>query len=181
MDKLKFALFSVVVLSIVGVVGYWAVATIQSGSEHSKSAKIKQLEQENEDLRGQVEAMADELDTTQARLEEFVVKEEELAEQEAEPEVVVPDTYKHQTLISELEKLAKDKVFMKEGSRGSRVGTVQKFLNVFNKTSKKVDNDYGPGTVSDVKAFQKDQGLTSDGEAGAQTFNKMIDWLKEQG
>ncbi|MCE9548824.1 peptidoglycan-binding protein [Candidatus Nomurabacteria bacterium] len=69
---------------------------------------------------------------------------------------------------------------MKEKSRGTRVGTVQTFLNIYNGTTKKVDNDYGAGTKADVIKFQKAVGLTADGEAGPSTFAKMIDWLETQ-
>ena len=70
---------------------------------------------------------------------------------------------------------------MKLKSTGTRVGTVQNFLNLYNKTSNKIDNDYGASTVASVALFQKAQGLTSDGQAGASTFNKMISWLEKQG
>ncbi|HBB54043.1 TPA: hypothetical protein DHS24_02780 [Candidatus Nomurabacteria bacterium] len=69
---------------------------------------------------------------------------------------------------------------MKEKSQGTRVGTVQTFLNIYNNTSKLVDNDYGPGTKTDVMNFQKAEGITVDGEAGPGTFRKMIEWLKKQ-
>ncbi|MDE2031162.1 MAG: peptidoglycan-binding protein [Patescibacteria group bacterium] len=70
---------------------------------------------------------------------------------------------------------------MKLKSTGSRVGTVQNFLNIYNNTSSKVDNDYGASTQKAVMAFQKDQGLSADGQAGSSTFAKMISWLKKQG
>jgi peptidoglycan hydrolase-like protein with peptidoglycan-binding domain len=70
---------------------------------------------------------------------------------------------------------------MKLSSSGTRVGTVQNFLNLYNKTSNKIDNDYGASTVKSVAAFQKAQGLTADGQAGSSTFSKMISWLKKQG
>jgi peptidoglycan hydrolase-like protein with peptidoglycan-binding domain len=54
---------------------------------------------------------------------------------------------------------------------------VQKFLGLYG-SSVKVDNDYGATTVTAVKAFQKAQKITADGEAGAGTFSKMISWLK---
>ncbi|KKT19097.1 MAG: hypothetical protein UW02_C0015G0001, partial [Candidatus Nomurabacteria bacterium GW2011_GWB1_43_7] len=44
---------------------------------------------------------------------------------------------------------------------------------------KRVDNDYGAGTKTDVMNFQKAEGLSADGEAGPNTFLKMIDWLEE--
>lgn len=86
----------------------------------------------------------------------------------------------HSDLIARLQKLVTDNVLMKEGSRGTRVGTVQEFLNVYNKTSGGLDNDYGAGTKTKVAAFQKAQGLTADGQAGPATYQKMIDWLNKQ-
>ncbi len=69
---------------------------------------------------------------------------------------------------------------MKVGSKGTRVGTVQEFLNIYNKTSKTVDNQYGNGTLADVKKFQADHGLGADGLAGPGTFKKMSEWLQKQ-
>lgn len=83
-------------------------------------------------------------------------------------------------LISRLQKLVTDNIIMKEGSRGTRVGTVQEFLNIYNKTSSKIDNDYGAGTKTKIAAFQKAEGLTADGQAGPGTYQKMIDWLNKQ-
>jgi peptidoglycan hydrolase-like protein with peptidoglycan-binding domain len=57
---------------------------------------------------------------------------------------------------------------------------VQKFLNIYNNTSKKVDNDFGASTVKLVTAFQKDSGLTANGQVNTDTLNKMIDWIKKQ-
>lgn len=81
-------------------------------------------------------------------------------------------------LISRLQGLVDDVVLMKEGSRGTRVGTVQEFLNLYNDTTGGIDNDYGPGTKSKVAAFQKAEGLSADGQAGPNTYKKMIDWLE---
>ena len=70
---------------------------------------------------------------------------------------------------------------MKVGSKGTRVGTVQNFLNLYFKTSKKIDNDFGATMKADVIKFQKAVGLTADGQTGPTTYLKMIDWLKKQG
>ncbi len=169
MDKLKFALFSVVVLALVGIVGYWSVNTIQSGTEYVKDQKIKQLEKENKDLKTEAEKQKSELNALQSKLEQLTPS--------VKPEPIV---YKYQDLMDELQKLASDNVSLKQKSRGPKVGTVQKFLNIYNNTSNKVDNDYGASTAKLVTAFQKAEGLTADGEASLNTFNKMIDWLKKQ-
>jgi len=184
MEKFKFILFSIVTLTLVGISAYWAVVTLQSGTEYVAEQKIKQLGEENKELKKETEDLKKELATLQKK---FGVEEETPApaptEQKPTPAPTPAPTtvYKNQTLINELEKLVASNVFLKLKSQGPGVGTVQRFLNVYNKTSSKVDNDYGPGTVTAVKAFQKDQGLTADGEAGAGTFRKMVEWLKKQG
>jgi len=174
MEKLKLILFSIVVLSLLALALYWSVNTIQSGTEYVASQKVKQLEKENENYKKEIKRLGAELAILQAR--------EEVAAPivEKNPEAPVATMYKHQTLINELQKLIDENILMKLKSNGTRVGTVQKFLNIYNNTSNRVDNDYGAGTVSAVKAFQKDAGLTADGESGASTFSKMIDWLKKQ-
>ena len=170
MENLKFIVYSIVILAVIGLIGYWSFFTMQSGSEHVASEKIKQLQEENENLKNEVEDLTKELAVLQPKIEEPPVTEE----------TKQPIVYKYQDLINELQKLVDDNVFMKLKSYGTRVGTVQKFLNIYNNTSVKVDNDYGPGTVTRVKAFQKMEGLTADGEAGSTTFKKMIEWLKKQ-
>lgn len=171
MDKLKFVLVSIVTLTLLGLLGYWSVTTIQSGSDHVSDQKIKQLEKENKDLKIEVETQKSQIGTLESRLAELTPVVEE------EPEVIV---YKYQDLINELQKLISDNVVLKLKSRGTRVGTIQNFLNIYNNTSNKVDNDYGVGTVKSVTAFQKDMGLTANGEVGKDTLNKMITWLKNK-
>ena len=171
MEKLKFALFSIVTLGSLGILGYWAVASIQSGTEHAKEQKIEKLEKENTELKKEAEKLKRDLGTALARIKELT------PEVKKESEVVV---YKHQTLINELQKLVDGKTLLKQKSNGPKVGTVQKFLNIYNDTTNKVDNSYGAGTAKSVAAFQKDSGLTANGEAGAGTFIKMIEWLKKQ-
>ncbi|MDQ5901353.1 MAG: N-acetylmuramoyl-L-alanine amidase cwlL [Patescibacteria group bacterium] len=83
-------------------------------------------------------------------------------------------------LVAALEKLISDNVFMKKGSRGTRVGTVQEFLNIYNGTDSKIDNDYGATTESQIRNFQRSEGLTADGQAGPSTYRKMIEWLNKQ-
>ncbi|HTE49067.1 MAG TPA: peptidoglycan-binding domain-containing protein [Candidatus Paceibacterota bacterium] len=172
MEKLKFALFSIVVLSLLGLLGYWSVVTLQSGTESKASQKIAQLQKENKELNAEILKVNNELSALQAEKTETVpiVKKEP-----------APIVYKYQDLIDEFQGLISSNAFLKLKSRGAQVGTLQNFLNIYNKTSNKVDNDYGESTKAAVIVFQKDQGLSADGEAGSGTFNKMIDWLKKQG
>lgn len=174
-DKLKFILFFIVVLVLVGIIGYWSVITIQSGSEFKTSQKIENLQKENRDLIEQVADLTDKLSILQSQ----VIEQKPInMTKEETPE---PITYKNQKLINELQKLIDNNVSMKLKSIGTKVGTVQNFLNIYNKTSNKIDNSYGTSTKNKVAIFQKDQGLTPDGQSGSSTFSKMIDWLKKQG
>ncbi len=170
MEKLKFSLFSIVTLVLVGVLSYWAVVSIQTGDEYVSDKKMAELETENKNLRTEVENL-------KVALAVLAPKEEAPVEPVVkDPEPVVN---KNQSLITELERLVSGKVYLELKSRGPAVGTVQKFLNIYNGTTNKVDNDYGASTKTAVAAFQKAMGLTADGEAGPGTFSKMAEWLKK--
>lgn len=174
MDKFKFALFSVVVLGLVAVLGYWAFTSIETGSEHVSRQKLKDLQRENKDLQTEVEDLKDKLADSESKMEDLTPK----APTQSVPEVT--PTYKYQTLINELQKLISGGINMKLKSRGTRVGTIQNFLNIYFNTSKKVDNDYGKTTKADVANFQKAVGLPVTGETNPAVYQKMIDWLKNQ-
>lgn len=177
MGNFKFILGSVVVLVVVAFVGYWAFFTIESGDTHADKQKQKQLEDRNKELEEIVVKLESEIATLKS--EQEIPAEITPVEKPPAPPPTATSS-KYQNLINELQKLVDDNVYMKEKSQGTRVGTVQNFLNIYNKTSKKIDNDYGKGTKLDVANFQKAEGLTPDGEAGPSTFKKMIEWLKKQ-
>ena len=186
MEKLKFTLFSIVVLTLLGVLGYWAVMTIKSGSEFAATLKIGELQQQNEDLTKQVADLTQQLNDSQTQLANATPAPTQSANPPTAPSTPTttstkPTTYKNQTLITQLQQLIADNISMKLKSSGTRVGTVQNFLNLYNNTSNKIDNDYGASTVKAVALFQKAQGLTADGQAGAGTFGKMVSWLEKQG
>lgn len=84
----------------------------------------------------------------------------------------------HTSLINSLQDLIDDNVLMKKGSKGTRVGVVQKFLIEYG-IKIQVDNDYGDTTVNAVKKFQQEQKLTADGQTGVGTYKKMIEWLQK--
>jgi len=177
MENFKFILFSIIILALFGLLGYWAVVSIQDGSEYVKAEKIKKLEKENEELKKKVENLTDELAVFKPETPEEVAEEPVAVPKEEEPTPTAVN--KNQTLINELQKLIDDGVVMKLKSRGTRVGTIQNFLNIYNKTSNRVDNDFGASTRAALIDFQKDQGLSGDGEAGKTTFEKMIEWLQK--
>ncbi len=177
MEKVKFIILSIIVLSIVALLSYWAVLTIEPGDAHVERQKQKALEERNAELEKEVAELKSDLGLLLSE-QEKQTPSTPTNELEGPPIETTATSSKYQSLINELQKLITDKVVMKEKSRGTRVGTIQNFLNIYNNTSKRVDNDYGKTTKADVAAFQKAVGLTADGEAGTTTFQKMIDWLK---
>lgn len=182
MEKTKIGLFLILIVSVIGLVGFWSVRTIQSGSEYKLEEKMQALLEENELLKIEKEELEKELGALKTEIEDEKQKRELIESEKKDTQTVTnTENYKYQKLIDALEKLIADKVNMKLKSKGTRVGTVQEFLNLYNNTSKKIDNDYGESTVLAIKNFQKKEGLTADGEAGPTTFAKMIEWLKKQG
>lgn len=84
----------------------------------------------------------------------------------------------NQDVTDRLGRLITDNIQMRVGSFGTRVATVQMFLNLYDGENVTPDNDYGPGTKRRVEVFQKEVGIDADGLAGPQTYQKMIDWLR---
>ena len=175
MNNFKSILLLIIILIVVATVGYWAFATIEPGNVNVEKQKRAELEETNGTLKEEIEQLTKEVQS---------FKEKEVAREELEkeqPATVAPaPSLKYQSLINNLQKLIDDNISMKEKSTGSRVGAVQTFLNLYNKTNKRVDNDYGASTKKDVASFQKAVEMTADGEAGPNTFRKMIEWLKKQ-
>lgn len=183
MENFKFILFSILILALLVFAGYWAFSTIESGSIHVDSQKQKELEQKNLELEKQVADLKREVtllqtakyEQAQKNQEALIIKTPESTTTNPTPDKITVSKY--QSLINDLQKLVDGNIFLKNKSQGPAVGTLQKFLNIYNNTSNKIDNDYGVSTTTAVKNFQKDQGLTVDGEAGPGTFKKMIGWL----
>ncbi len=182
MENFKFILSSTFIILLLGGAGYWAFNTIESGSSHVDAQKQKELEQKNQDLEKQLADLTRENSLLQSAQDQQSQKEQDatVAETPKTPTTTPTKTatLKYQSLINEVQKLVDGNIYLKLKSQGAAVGTLQKFLNIYNNTSTKVDNDYGPGVTTRVKAFQKDQGLLQDGEVGVNTFKKMITWLK---
>lgn len=182
MENFKFFLFSVFVIALLGAGGYWAFSTMESGSSHVDVEKQKELEKENEDLKDEVADLKDQI----SKLESEKVVEQQDQAVEVQNPITTPTetktetttTSKYQSLINELQKLVDGNIYLKKKAQGPAVGSVQKFLNIYNGTSNRVDNDFGASTETAVKNFQKAQGLTADGEVGPGTLKKMISWLK---
>lgn len=62
---------------------------------------------------------------------------------------------------------------LKKGSSGADVKKVQQRLRELGYYSGSIDGDYGAGTESAVKAFQRNNGLEADGKVGSRTLAKL--------
>ena len=80
-------------------------------------------------------------------------------------------------LAKRLQTIKDSKVILKSGAKGPQVGALQEFLNLYNKTKLKVDNDFGPTLEKNIKAFQAANKLPSTGQVAEKTLTVMIDWL----
>lgn len=184
MENLKFILSSVIVIGVLGFAGYWAFSTIESGSSHVDIQKQKEIEEKNKELTKEIYDLKKQISLLEEN-KEIKTENNEIVEEVKIPEskvvtAPVATVLKYQTLINELQKLVDGNIYLKNKSQGPAVGSIQKFLNIYNNTSNKVDNDYGASTATAVKSFQKAQGLTIDGETGPNTYKKMITWLKSR-
>ena len=176
MEKFKSILFLIIILVIIILIGYWAIFTIEPGSVHVEKQKQEELATKNKELEQKIKELKDKIAVLTPK-EKEIIPEKNI---KSSIDISKNTSLKYQSLINDLQKLIDNKISMKLKSRGTRVGTLQTFLNIYNNTSKKVDNDYGKGTKANIINFQKKEGLTLDGEAGPNTFRKMIDWLKKQ-
>lgn len=196
MDNLKFIISSVIVVALLGLAGFWAVSSLESGSDHVYNQEFKDLKDKNEDLEKQIANLSRENDLLKTEKETSLktnVNQEDSASDSVLPnskdttitKAPISNTtnntvsnYKYQNLINELQKLVDNNTYLKSKSQGPAVGSVQKFLNIYKPNSVKVDNDYGTTTINLVKEYQKSQKLVTDGEVGQGTLKNMINWLK---
>lgn len=170
MSEFKFQLTTFALVAVLALGGYWAFATLDRGITYSK-----------DDLAIVPETVAEEsLEEPAAETEQETEVAEESAEVESPETAPAPATLSAEDAktLAELQDLITDNINMKQGSAGTRVGTVQKFLNLYFDKQTGVDNGYGATTLERVRQFQKDQGLTADGLAGPTTYQKMVDLMK---
>ena len=77
------------------------------------------------------------------------------------------------TTVSSKEEETTDSETLKKGSKGSAVKQLQQRLKQLGYYNNTIDGDYGNGTVTAVKAFQKKNGLTQTGTADKKTLDKI--------
>ena len=92
------------------------------------------------------------------------------------------ETEKYADLIKKLETAKSSGTVFKVGSKGASVSAIQEFLNLYEKKTTKPDGDYGDGTATRVKAFQKASGISPQtGQTASKTLTAMITWLQKNG
>ncbi len=170
MNEFKYQFVNVLLLALLGFGIYWAFSTIDNGIIYDRELVVQDAGSEKD----QVEVIFDNTKSAEANLDRENVNDKPTPKKE---EKVLSDDEKF--VLTKLEGLIADKIQMKKGSRGTRVGTVQKFLNMYFEKQVKVDNQYGPTTIARVKEFQQKEGLGADGFAGINTYKKMIEVLKK--
>ncbi|OGI87031.1 hypothetical protein A2995_00480 [Candidatus Nomurabacteria bacterium RIFCSPLOWO2_01_FULL_33_24] len=174
LESFKSIIISLIIFGIVVVGGYWAFVSLEPGGVHVVKQEQKKLEQKLEDFEKDFNSLKNEINL----IKEWQVEQVQITEDKLTTQATIESTTsKNQELITALQKLVNDKVVMKSGSQGTRVGTVQSFLNIYKNENRRIDNSFGPTTKNLIIQFQNDQGLTADGEAGTGTFQKMITWL----
>ncbi|MCX6754724.1 MAG: hypothetical protein NTU81_02760 [Candidatus Nomurabacteria bacterium] len=186
MENFKFILFSIFIFLLLGFSGYWAFSTIESGSVHVNNQKQIELKQKNEELAKEILKLKKDISLSELEKEQQIQKDKEVQDSKIQEPLVVTTiptkttALKYQTLINDIQKLVNSNVVLKLKSKGPSVGIIQKFFNVYNSTSNKIDNDYGATTVISVKNFEKNEGLVINGELGSSDFKKMIVLLKNR-
>ncbi|MDD3694103.1 MAG: peptidoglycan-binding domain-containing protein [Candidatus Pacebacteria bacterium] len=182
MNEIKYQITQLIFLILLGLGAYWALTHLDNGVSYTSEKLVQQqdlteqndIEDQEIDLFPEVEI--GERSETPTEETESTPSESETSSQPSQQQ----QSSSHPELVSALEKLISDNIYMKVGSRGTRVGTVQKYLALyFSDKNVSVDNDYGNGTRDLVREFQTKEGLDADGQAGPSTYQKMIDLLKK--
>ncbi len=168
MESFKGNFLILIFVVVIGALAYWAFVSLKSSTD---SLLIEGID--NSDV-GPIVTSEPPSEIPEPEPETPLP---ETPEFEPEPEEEPEPTGEHASLIASLQDLIDDKVLMKKGSKGTRVGVVQKFLIEYG-IKMSVDNDYGDTTVSAVKKFQTEQKLSADGQTGEGTYKKMIEWLQ---
>jgi murein L,D-transpeptidase YcbB/YkuD len=176
MNDFKFTLISSFVFIVIIGLGALAFVALEPGDTNGSRQVVSKLEaslaEKDEALQTALRRISElESDNKQLTPDKVEVKEPTTTSS-------TPTSNDNASLISSLESLKSRGVILAPGNSGPDVGTIQKFLNVYNKTSGGVDNDFGPNMRKRVEAFQADQKISVDGGVGSGTLTTMINWLK---
>lgn len=179
-ERVIYTTLWILILGIIGVGGWFAYSRLNHDFiyESDRFADAGEISPDEDAIGLNFDDNAEPAPSPDAEQEPSDTPSEPVEEETSAPSAPTNDEYAE--LVEDLEQLIEDEIFMKVGSRGTRVGTVQEFLNIFRGTDTRVDNDFGNGTKAAVIEFQEDAGITADGEPGPQTYQEMIDWLNAQ-
>lgn len=165
MNEFKFQFVNILLLAALVFGMYWAFTNINNGITYGERDLVTTSETNVSD-----QLVDKEIFDTPVVVDNI--------DYEVDSQVTKKLSAEEKVLKEKLENLIADNINMKQGSRGTRVETVQDFLNRYFDTDNTVDGDYGPGTLTNVKKFQELEGLGADGLAGKNTYQKMIEILE---
>lgn len=182
MENLKFTVTSSIMVLVIAAIGFLAYMALEKGDESGLKQQVRELKEQLVEKDEKVTELERQIASLSVDLEgqkEIVAEQETVVatKVETKPE---PTTSSDSDLLTALKSLKSKGVVLEPGNSGSSVGTVQKFLNVYNNTSGGVDNDFGPGTRNKVESFQSKEKLTPDGGVGSGTLSAMIKWLEDR-
>tara|TARA_B100001179_G_C18545948_1_gene383814 strand:- start:98 stop:637 length:540 start_codon:yes stop_codon:yes gene_type:complete len=179
MNELKYQITQFIFLALLGFGAYWALTHLDNGISYSRDQIVERDTTPSTPIESPIiNTIPDDEEIVENPDTSTTTVDEEETQTPSQSSGTLTATEKE--LVSALERLISDQIYMKVGSRGTRVGTVQKFLDYyFPDKTVSTDNDYGPGTKTLVEQFQAAEGLTADGQAGPNTYQKMIDVIKE--
>lgn len=164
MDNTKFNLVSIILLVVLIGLGALAIITLTPPKRYSATT-----------------ARTTPVATVPENVETPLAQTPEPATTPVTSTTPAATTTQHAALIADIEAMIKAKTILKAGDKGPNVGTIQTFFNLYNKTSTRVDNDFGPGLTSTVKSFQSKNNITpQSGQVAEKTMTQMVTWLKSQ-
>ncbi len=82
------------------------------------------------------------------------------------------------SLSANLGSMITNKTLLKLGSKGTNVGYVEQFMNLYFKKALVIDNTFDKVLKSNVTTFQKQNKISQTGSVGTVTLQMMVLWLK---
>ncbi|MFT7328324.1 MAG: hypothetical protein ACI870_000511 [Crocinitomicaceae bacterium] len=176
MNELKYQLTQFIFLVILGLAAYWALTNLDNGISYTRDNIVQDADLSQEEPDQQANTVNNQIILTALDASgelEVIAEEKPIVE-------TTPASVENSELISAIETLVADGITMDNGDTGSRVGTVQKFLDIYFGDKKvSIDNDFGPTTKGLVRDFQNTELNGGDGRIGPNTLRAMIEYLKK--
>ena len=179
MNELKYQITQIFFLVLLGFGAYWAFTNIDDGITYSRDETVTVMD--NDQLPDEIVNVIENENIVSAGSEVIVDESNQNAligidSSEEEPSESL-DTL-NEEIILEIQELEEENIILSSGSSGSRVGVVQRFLDIyFSDRNITIDNDYGPTTTRLVREFQVSELGGGDGRVGPNTLNAMLEWL----